>query len=69
MRRARLLLYVLFIFAIPEMSRAGVFEGYPDVIVCNEKNFRIVLYIDRQQKDGTVLYRPRRRYGWGTLRF
>ena len=38
------------------MSRAGVIEGYPDLIVCNEKNFRIVIYIDRQLKDGTVLY-------------
>ncbi len=57
MRRARLLLYVLISFAIPEMSWAGVIEGYPDVIVCNEKNFRIVLYIDRHLKDGTALYR------------
>ncbi len=57
MRWARLLLYVLFFSTISEMSRAGVIEGYPDIIVCNEKNFWIVLYIDRQLKDGTVLYR------------
>ena len=57
MRRARLLLYVLFFSTISEMSRAGVIEGYPDIIVCNEKSFRIVIYIDRQLKDGTVLYR------------
>ncbi len=57
MRWARLLLYVLFFSTISEMSGAGVIEGYPDIIVCNEKSFRIVVYIDRQLKDGTVLYR------------
>ena len=38
-------------------STAQIFQGYPDVILCDAKNYRIVLRIDRVMNDGSAIYK------------
>ncbi len=38
-------------------TKAGVFEGFPDMIVCDFPGDKIVAYIDRVLDDGGAVYK------------
>ncbi len=38
-------------------TKAGIFEGFPDMIVCKMRGGQIVVYIDRVLDDGGALYK------------
>lgn len=38
-------------------TKAGVFEGFPDMILCDFQSGKIVVYIDRVLDDGGAIYK------------
>ncbi|MGI9520441.1 MAG: hypothetical protein ACR2PG_02220 [Hyphomicrobiaceae bacterium] len=36
--------------------RAEIIRGYPDALVCQVENFKVIIYIHRIQEDGSAIF-------------